>query len=155
MPTEYNGHYGLDCQNIFLEGNRAIFEKDGKCVWWHRQYRHWWIGPCENVGWNAGYAYAEEDFDCPDLEQTWRRGGSNEILHGACVLVEQLTPAVEDVSSTSYSSQFHSGEKPASNSDGYAPKQTSATVGVNAVIRNGRYKQICRPVYRNGRFRCP
>jgi hypothetical protein len=133
MQPEYNGNYDLDYQNIFLEGNRAIFEKNGTCVWWHRQYRHWRIGPCENVGLNAGYAYAEEDFDCPDLEQTWRRGGSNEILHGARVLVETI----------------------AFESEGYEPEQTSATAGVNAVIRNGRYKQICKPVYKNGRFRCP
>jgi hypothetical protein len=28
-----------------------------KCVWWHQQYRHWWVGPCENVGTNSGFAY--------------------------------------------------------------------------------------------------
>jgi hypothetical protein len=133
MPPEYNGYYNYDHKNIFLEGNRAIFEKDGTCMWWHRQYRHWWIGPCENVGLNDGYAYGEEDFDCPHSVQTWRRGGSNEILHGAHVLI----------------SRAHS------QAYGYIPEESSATVGVNAVIRNGIYKQICRPIYRKGKFRCP
>ncbi len=36
-----------------------------KCIWWYREYRHWWIGPCENVGTNSGYAYIYPDVRCP------------------------------------------------------------------------------------------
>jgi hypothetical protein len=118
---------------FFLKAIVLFLKKNGTCLWWHRQYRHWWIGPCENVGLNEGYAFAEEDFDCPDVKQTWRRGGSNEILHGARVDIEYVSAQAE----------------------GYIPEESSATAGVNAVIRNGRYKQICKPVYRSGRFRCP
>jgi hypothetical protein len=133
MTPEYDGAYHNDYQNIFLEGNRAVFEKNGTCVWWHRQYRHWWIGPCENVGLNVGYAYGEEDFVCPYSVKTWRRGGSNEILHGARVFLSIFVP--------------YSG--------GHILEQSSTTAAVNAVIRNGHYKQTCRPIYRSGRFRCP
>jgi hypothetical protein len=134
MPPEYNGSYSiLHDENIFLEGNRPVFEKNGICLWWHHQYRHWWIGPCENVGSDDGYAFAEEDFDCPSFEQTWRRGGSNEILHDAHVSI--IYVEAQAVS--------------------HMAEESSATAGVNAIIRNGHYKQICRPVYRSGRFRCP
>ncbi len=131
MSSEYDGKYGFDYFSGFLEGNRPVFERNGKCVWWHRQYRHWWVGPCENVGLNAGYAYAEEDFSCPRGDQVWRRGGSNEIIHNAIAYFEIYAAA-----------------------GGLEPDQSSSTAGVNAIIRNGRYKQTCRPVYRNGSFRC-
>jgi hypothetical protein len=136
MSPEYNGQYkffdlkGFSVQG-FLEGNRPVYEKNGKCVWWHRQYRHWWVGPCENVGLNAGYAYAENDIECP-FGSLWRRGGSDEILHNVQIEVMVIASSGGDI-----------------------PNRSSGTAGVNAVIRNGRYKQTCRPVYRNGRFRCP
>ncbi len=131
MAPEYDGHYSASLKNGYLEGNRIVYEKNGKCVWWHRQYRHWWVGPCENVGLNDGYAYAESDVECPS-GSLWRRGGSDEYLHSAEVAWRILASA-----------------------GGYEPHQSSGTAGVNAVIRNGRYKQTCRPVYRYGRFRCP
>ena len=68
---------------------KQVFEKDAKCIWWHRQYRHWWIGPCEYVGTNSGHAYIGPDMRCPLLSEgiqwteiDWRRGGSDEPLEG-------------------------------------------------------------------------
>jgi hypothetical protein len=51
------------------------------------RYRHWWVGPCENLGTNSGYAYMEIGFDCPKNSGTWmnvewRRGGSDQRLSG-------------------------------------------------------------------------
>jgi hypothetical protein len=134
MSPEYDGYYH-QLKN-FLEGNRPVFEMTGNCVWWHQQYRHWWVGPCENVGLNSGYAYAKEDVDCPSDEQTWRRGGSDEFLNGVHVSLSQSFAA------------------PAPEASAVLLDETSPTAPVNAIIRNGRYKQTCRPVYKNGKFKC-
>ncbi len=90
------------------------------------------MGPCENVGMNSGYAYAEEDVDCPAAAKVWRKGGSDIII--------------QDVELFFYT---------AAGAGGDSTQQSSGTAGVNAIIRNGRYKQTCRMVYKNGRFRCP
>jgi hypothetical protein len=135
MPPEYNGIYYFDKLIDSFEGNRPVYQRNGKCVWWHQQYRHWWVGPCENVGLNTGYAYAKEDSACPTHEQTWRRSGSNEFIRDA-----------------------HVSEFPTDSSASAAAADllswSSATSGVNVIIRNGRYKQTCRPVYKNGKFKC-
>jgi hypothetical protein len=135
---EYSKSDFIRCFNgCSLESNQQVFKSDDKCVWWHLQYHHWWVGPCEKVGLNDGYAYGEEDVDCPTDVKTWRRGGSNEILQVAIV---QLFP--------------QEGGFASSPSSADEPDESSGTAGVNLITRNGQYKQICRPVYRNGRFRC-
>jgi len=131
MSPQYNGQYQFDYYSGFLEGNRPVFQRNGKCVWWHRQYRHWWIGPCENVGQNSGFAYIEQDVYCPGGDVLIRRGGSDEIIRDAKVYYQSYAAA-----------------------GGHEPDESSSTAGVNAIIRNGRYKQTCRPVYRNGKFGC-
>jgi hypothetical protein len=80
LSPEYDGTYRFDFQNKFLQGNQTVFETNGNCVWWHQQYRHWWVGSCDNIGINAGYAYAEEDVDCPVSAKVWRIGGSDECI---------------------------------------------------------------------------
>jgi hypothetical protein len=132
MSTEYNGHYQFDFHSGFLEGNRPVYQNNRNCVWWHRQYRHWWVGPCENVGLNDGYAYIEQDVNCVIGGVEMRRGGTDEIIHGAYINMYLSAAA-----------------------GGWKPDQSSSTAGVNAIIRNGRYKQTCRMVYKNGRFSCP
>jgi hypothetical protein len=139
MPPEYNGIYSFDIMNDYLEGNRPVYQRNGKCVWWHLQYRHWWIGPCENVGMNTGYAYVKKDSDCPSYEHIWMRGGSDEFLHNVRVSLiyfdrAPVAPAIPS-------------------GDGTLDWST-ATAGVNSIIRNGQYKRICQPVYRHGRHRC-
>jgi hypothetical protein len=101
-------------------------------MWWHRQYHHWWVGPCKNIGLNNGYAFAEEDVDCPNSAHVWRRGGSGEIIPDVKV----------DLS-------FQSASVAAS-----ITHESSATAAVNYIIRSGHYKQFCRLVYRRGKFRC-
>jgi hypothetical protein len=128
MTPEYTGEY---MSLRYLEGNRLVYKMNGKCIWWHRQYRHWWVGPCENVGLNSGYAYIDEDTNSPWFG-TWRRGGSDEIIQNVIIEGYSVAP-----------------------SGGDTTHQSSGTAGVNAIIRNGRYKQTCRPVYKNGRLRCP
>ena len=67
--------------NGYLEANRPIFQADDKCIWWHYPKRNWWIGPCEKVGTNSGFAYLEEDLECPFHQpSTWRNCGTGEII---------------------------------------------------------------------------
>jgi hypothetical protein len=83
MDPEYDNIYEK-IENIY-EANRPIYQKNGKCIWWHQLYRHWWTGPCENVGTNTGFAYIEGDEKCPvSFTNTivWRRGGSDEVIPG-------------------------------------------------------------------------
>jgi hypothetical protein len=130
MSPEYNGRY--PCLTGFLEGNRPIFEKNGKCVWWHQQHGSWWVGPCEKVGLNDGYAYAKEDVDCPHITRVWRRCGSDAILRD--VKVELNVQCASSAAGETH--------------------QSSATAPVNYIIRNGYYKQTCQLVYRRRKFRC-
>jgi hypothetical protein len=64
--TSYNdlflaGEYYDSASGEFLPritvNNRPVFlNGKGKCMWWH-EYRHWWMGTCDNIGLNQGYAY--------------------------------------------------------------------------------------------------
>ncbi len=134
FPSEYNGIYSFDKFNGTLEGGRPVFQRNGKCVWWHRLYRHWWVGPCENVGKNTGFAYAKEHVDCPSYEQTWWRGGSNTFLNDVHVYIP-LPPF-------------------APQGNAYLADWSSSIAGVNIIIRKGQYKRTCKPVYKNGKFKC-
>ena len=56
---------------------------DDYCLWWHKPYRHWWIGHCSSRGDNSGLAWLEPDVLCPNMSQDgWRRGGSDTKLTG-------------------------------------------------------------------------
>jgi hypothetical protein len=102
----------------------------GKCIWWNKEYRRWWVGPCQNVGGNAGFAYINEDAPCP-YTTIWRRGGSNEIISGVQNFIVQVASA-----------------------GAQKVDELTATVGVNAIIQNRTYKQKCKFTYRNGKIRC-
>ena len=155
LSPYYDGEYSFSeapSSDIYLEANRPIFfgekEVEGKCLWWHYQYRHWWIGPCDNVGQNAGFAYIQKDVTClveckidgadgidycTSVEQ-WRRGGSDEIIF--------------NVKMKKYYSVVASA-------GGSEVAETTSYVGINAVIQDGtRYKQSCRFRYVQGKFVC-
>ncbi len=134
--SNHNGYYN---KIIYSEGNRPIYliEDGDLCIWWHQPYRHWWIGDCENIGTNSGFAYLQEDSSCPNTPNpsnpTWRRGGSDEILNEF-----ELTAEKSPLEAVGVLSVIFSG-----------------TAGVNVIIREGKYKQSCRFVYnRNGKFKC-
>ena len=66
----------------YLEGNRPIYmnENNDTCIWWNKPTRHWWRGPCENVGTSSGNAYLQEDNTCPDAsESTWINSDTDEV----------------------------------------------------------------------------
>ena len=70
--NEFDAHYQSGWTNNetgefltqYMDG-KQIFVSDAYCVWWHREFRHWWIGDCQNVGTNSGYAYIDSDERCP------------------------------------------------------------------------------------------
>ena len=56
---------------------------ESHCIWWHKPYRHWWIGNCYKVGNNHGYAWLQpQDAVCPSdgAQGQWRRGGTDAVL---------------------------------------------------------------------------
>jgi hypothetical protein len=143
LSPEYDGDYHFDTKGSgYLYANRPVYLKgndaaDGKCIWWHKEYRHWWVGPCENVGNNAGFAYINEDTSCPypyfnnDFKLTWRRGGSDEIVSG----IESYAWAI-------------------ASAGGKKVEDLTGTAGVNAIIQNRTYKQKCKFTFRNRKIQC-
>jgi hypothetical protein len=133
----------------YLEGNRPIYkaDNDDDCVWWEKSERRWWSGPCENVGTSSGFAYLAEDYRCPygqyGKQADWKRGGSDDV-------VDLFSKYPQKAITTSNSGGFLE-----QNSAGPADESPmTATAAVNVIVRNGRYKQTCRFVYRNGIFKC-
>ena len=158
LSPDYDGDYSyseLPSNKFILEGNRPVFQGENelkeKCIWWHHEYRHWWIGPCDSIGLNAGFAYIQEDIGCPvecktetdddgmdycssQIPMTWRRGGSDEVIYDVKLQRD-------------FSSVASAG--------GSATTNTTSFVGINAIIQDSTsYKQSCRFRLINGRFVC-
>lgn len=128
---EYNGVYYTH-EDLLIHNRPVYVKNDKQCLWWHRQFRHWWMGACEHIGDNQGYAWLVQDLSCPTVPQEkviWRRGGNNAIIHG------NITP---------YNRGIVGKDAPAQ----------SATAGSGARVFRGRYRQLCRWTFSNGRFRC-
>jgi hypothetical protein len=131
MATDYDGAY-TEIHDI-LEANRPIFQNDDKCIWWHQPTRHWWIGPCENVGSDTGFAYIENDETCPDSE-IWQRSGTNETIPDIDVYINGYVVLTE---ASGKKSEYQSG-----------------IAAVNVVVSQSTYRQQCRFKYRNGIYKC-
>ena len=41
------------------------------CIWWHKEWDHWWIGNCGLQGDNDGYAWLDSNDNCPNNDK-WR-----------------------------------------------------------------------------------
>ena len=42
------------------------------CISWHARYSNWWIGSCDTIGTDTGYAWLKENQRCPTGPgQTW------------------------------------------------------------------------------------
>ena len=95
---EYNSNYTASFQNLeksVFVNNRPIMKSGkGHCIWWHES-RNWWIGPCENVGQNTGYAFLETDLKCPSTSNNvwtpnfgiWKEAATNEVLNGVTISI--------------------------------------------------------------------
>ena len=85
--SQFNGAYSVMDDDWANE--RVVYRHEKYtqgCIWWHKQYRHWWIGDCRKKGLNHGYAWLEPDLACPSDTGAdeglplWRRGGTDEAL---------------------------------------------------------------------------
>jgi hypothetical protein len=123
----------------YLEANRPLYSNGENCIWWYRAERHWWIGSCENIGTNVGFAYLEQDYDCPvNSNIIWRRRITNEAIS---LVIYPRTTTIEAATA-----------RPGSSSD-YS-HFLGGTSGVNVVKQNRRYRQSCTPKYIRGQFSC-
>ncbi len=130
--TEKGAFDGDYIRTNYSEANRPLYSSDENCIWWFRAERHWWIGSCENVGTNEGFAYLENDEDCPQNSGSiWRSGITNEVLSFQHYTFEPAPVAGSDLS-------------------GFL----GATSGVNVVKQNRHYHQTCKPKYISGKLRC-
>ena len=133
-----------------LEANRTVYQKNDSCVWWHRGGRHWWIGHCQNIGTDSGYAYLEEDYYCPYgnggvLKGTWRKGDNNKIIKG-----------IDVVDGRTFEARKHNlpQQGSAQDANAVAVEDGTATAGVNEVQQDKTYRQPCKPKFVSGRFLC-
>merc|ERR1712179_582560 len=56
---------------------------------WIATYNYWWVGPCSNVGHNAGFAYLENRTRCPYDANWWGHKG-HQVKHVEHQAVEKL-----------------------------------------------------------------
>ncbi len=119
--TESRAFEGEYYETDYLEANRPVYSSGENCIWWYRAERNWWIGSCENVGTNNGFAYHEKDLDCPDFyEDGWRSKITNETF-----------------SINLFESPFHAVVA-------FVPsKSLTGTAGVNFIKQKRHYRQTC------------
>ena len=73
MHDEYEGNYSAtiavvdvdNADNVYFFNNEPIFvnENGNKCIW-KQDINMWWIGNCEEIGQNKGFAYMN-NCQCP------------------------------------------------------------------------------------------
>ena len=87
--TSYSGLYVKQKSQRKIE--EIVYRLENKCIWWHKPYRHWWVGECTNLGENNGFAWLAPDSLCPiqDKAGDWHRGGSDDLLEDS--IVEEAT----------------------------------------------------------------
>ena len=78
---------GIYIKNLDLTGERDVYQHENEnelCIWWHKEYRHWWLGNCDNIGQNTGHAYLQPDKNCPNEGKSgdWKKSGSDETING-------------------------------------------------------------------------
>ena len=77
----------------FSEGERGYYKHvthPFRCIWWHRNYNHWWIGHCDHRGLNQGHAWLGPSSLCPAPSEIgqWHQGGTDQVLQGLVRLPE-------------------------------------------------------------------
>ena len=82
-----NNESGLYIKNERLTKERDVYKHENRndlCIWWHKKYRHWWLGFCGNIGKNVGHSYLEPDKTCPNEGKSgdWKKSGSDRTING-------------------------------------------------------------------------
>ena len=99
--TVFNGRYKL-METTPQGASRGVYKGvkgpvEDYCIWWHKPYRHWWIGNCRKVPNNHGYAWLKpREAVCPTdgAQGQWRRGGTDAVLPvGQVINIDSSPPA--------------------------------------------------------------
>jgi len=87
--TSFGGTVGLyvEQEETLNEADRGYYQSVADpswCIWWHKRYRHWWMGHCSSRGQNNGNVYLGPDKLCPSdgLNGEWKSGGLDEVAKG-------------------------------------------------------------------------
>jgi hypothetical protein len=144
---DYDGYYKSEDR---FENTKQIYNlepttksnESEKCAWWYLRLRQWHIGECDKVGTDESFAYIEPDVPCPHPEEVrWVNSATGEYfknIHNYSAERCKTFPDGTAVCGAAASS----------------PLETSATAGVNAIIRNGTYIQMCRWRLQRHQWRC-
>ena len=96
--------FSYDVSGLYSKQNNNIYQHENattnSCIWWHEEYRHWWIGNCNSISENQGHAWLVPDRKCPDQGKRgeWRRGGSDEPIESGLVREAKATEKTVDLS---------------------------------------------------------
>ena len=145
---EYDGLYNFDSKSQYEASKQLyIVEPDfgvqgDKCIWWFRPCRRWWLGPCQNIGTNRGFAFIDAEVPCPHPEEErWRNPESGEYFTNI----------------RNYSAErckyFNDGTAVCGASSS-TPLSTTTPNGENAVVVNNRYVEICSSRLKEGQWEC-
>jgi hypothetical protein len=154
QQTENEELDGFYTQTNYSEANRPLYSNGENCIWWYRAERRWWVGSCENIGTNIGFAYLEQDYDCPvHFHNIWRRI----ITDDAPSLVnypKTTTTTITTITITTTTTTTYTTKPMYAGSGSIFPHFLGGTSGVNVVKQNRRYRQSCTPKYIRGQFSC-
>ena len=127
-------------QIYFLSDNN--FQPKDKCVWWIRHIRRWYLGDCLHVGTKNGFAYIDADVPCPHPEEhRWRRAKTGQFFTDIHNYSEDRCKPSGDGTSLCGASSVQ-------------PLELSATAGVKATVREGKFRQSCNWRFHRNQWRC-
>ena len=83
---DFSGTYS-QLKPTFNESVKGFYQNEDRpqyCIWWHKPYRHWWIGSCGNRGDNSGFAWLDPPTLCPTHGKNgeWRQSHTDEVIDG-------------------------------------------------------------------------
>ncbi len=145
---DYDGFYNFDTKHQYEASKQLyVLEPDfqvqgDKCIWWFRPCRRWWLGHCEHVGTNTGFAYIDADVVCPHPEeQRWMNPETGkyfvDIRNYSAERCKHFADGTAVCGATSTS-----------------PLSSVASNGENAVVVNNRYVEMCSWRFSNGAWSC-
>jgi hypothetical protein len=81
----------IQTSETFSDSDRGYYQNvdTDQCLWWHKPYRHWWMGHCSARGNNQGHVWLNPDKLCPSDASVgeWRRGGTDQYIPTGLVRV--------------------------------------------------------------------
>ena len=83
---DFTGTY-IALKPTLNETQKGFYQNENRpqyCMWWHKPFRHWWIGSCANRGDNSGFAWLDPPTLCPTDGKNgeWRQSQTDEEIDG-------------------------------------------------------------------------